>query len=165
MVYLDKDKTKHKIIASFKYGKVSPLWVLIFFASIGLTTITAGTIYIVIKYKKTSDYNYIVLGAFAIVVLIAVSLIEMRNQILNRSFTKKCLCDAVFLTVKVYGYSSRREGFSIASRTGYSIYLDFHFDGKRIIKKSKFHPIFDTYTEGFINILYSEKYDEVLLLE
>ena len=81
----------------------------------------------------------------------------------NRKWTKKCLRDSVERRVVAKLFD---EDVSIGrGYKGVKLFIAFRYNGKKIRKHSRWDIYFKRFADREITILYSPKYDEILICE
>ena len=150
---------KHKITATFKYGRVwnNPLFgfMLIFFALISIGIACFG-------FVMWEENVSVGIFAFLVDVLfISLFIFEIIKAVRNRKYVIECLKDAIEKKV-VAKFFDKDNGFG-RNYKGVKITVSFHHKHKKIKQCSIYDRTFEAYIDKEITILYSPNNDGVLI--
>ena len=150
----------NKITATFKYGRVWGNFALSFIIILA-TVMTFGFAYFAVavlwKENPTASVFILLVDVF----FIGLFAVEIIRGCKNRLYAKKCLSDAIEITtVAKFCDKDTNWGFSYK---GIKILVSFHYQNKKVRKRSIYDRCFRRYIDKEVRVLYSPTYDEVLL--
>lgn len=154
----------HKIIATFKYGRVWSKKVYLF-VSIMFYTAALFFIPLFIWTAATADIpveGRIVLYIVGPIIAICFALVPFFLG-RNRSHVKKCLKDAVERTV--FAKLFKKDIALGKSYKGAKLFISFRYESRKVRKYSTWDTCFERFADEEITVLYSPKYDEILICD
>ena len=150
----------YKITATFKYGRVWGNFALSIVLILGFS-MTFGFAYLSLAVLWKENPNSSILILLSDTFLVGLFTVEIIKGCKNRLYAKKCITDALEITTTAKFYDKDTNwGFSYK---GIKIQVSFHYQTKKMRKHSVYDICFNSYVDKEVRILYSQKYDEVLL--
>lgn len=174
--YKSEGMKKYKIEATLTYGMKFSAWFMALMTGIMLLSVTFIPL-LVFYAMKTNDYRMLLAFLLPVLGILAWAYIAFLDRKQNREI-KKWLEDAVPLTARATEIGRIENSATHVTRI--KVALTFTFDGRRITLRSGeknnirenifytnigYDAIFLKYVDRPIQILYSPRYDEAMILK